>query len=766
MTLDPARRQRLELEIHKHQWRSAFPDSKQLYSNFARRYLQYAQHSNRTLPEEYLATVLNVIVDIYEAEFPAELPEIQQDRHLKKLINPEAAYLLFFDTFLNAVCAFTSSFPPEALLPIGIKPTTLSCLLPVFTTDKENFLPEIQSALHELRKPVVEGRAQFETHGIFDWHDLMPYAWYEFDEAKPRFQERDFYESEPIYGDPEERRRWRRDKRDFDQEQRRDKRSFEELDLHFWETHKKRHDKAHKEVRALTLPWQMTFHQSPFFSYVARLVPKIFMPFNIPEKRWFEGTWIVGAKGRGKTTLLRHLILHHLPRASVIILDAKGDVFKSFTRLASIKDRLVIIDPDLEYPPAINPLDIGKNSVEFLAYLFELLDTKMTSNQTALFRMVLTLLERVPGATLQDFREIIQDGWSPKYEQYVRQLEPDEQTFFDKEFSTKIYNDRKPEVLLRLRLLLSNPYLRAMLRSPKTRINIGELMDAGKVICINNTYNPDKLGEEGCEFFGRMIIALVWAAARRRANRPDDKKHPVFFFMDEAHFFIQRDTTIKKIINQCRSQKVAMVFSHQDVKDIENEQTKSALNDCAIKFANSSGEAHELAPRLYTTPEFIKGQKEGSFAVFVTDKTDTAVSVSVPWVHVRPDQALLDHPYIPDHEYHALTITMRARYCAGYEEPRRPHESHVDYDLYWEHTISPHVARDGGERIIQRLKVKIPPNTKHGTKMRLKGVGSLKPDGTKGDIILTIHIRGRETADSGGRKGPAGLNAPDPDEIG
>jgi hypothetical protein len=210
--------------------------------------------------------------------------------------------------------------------------------------------------------------------------------------------------------------------------------------------------------------------------------------------------------------------------------------------------------------------------------------------------------------------------------------------------------------------------------------------------------------------------------------------------MDEAHFVIRRDKTIKKIINQCRSQKIAMVFSHQEVKDIEDPEVLSALNGCGIKFANSRGDAHELAPRLFTTPEFIKSQKQGSFATFVTDKTDTAVSTPIPLVPVRPDQTLLDHPYIDDHEHHALMLTMRARYCSGYEEPRPAAADPAHYDLYWEITINPIVAKEGGIKREQGYKITIPPGTKHGDKFRMRGKGVLKPDGTRGDIILTVTL--------------------------
>ena len=135
----------------------------------------------------------------------------------------------------------------------------------------------------------------------------------------------------------------------------------------------------------------------------------------------------------------------------------------------------------------------------------------------------------------------------------------------------------------RLRTLMSIPSLDAIFQSPTTKLDIGRLMDEGKVICINNNY--ELLGDQGSEFFGRLFIALVWAAARKRSRLPDDQKRPVYFFIDEAHYAIARDTKIATILQQCRSQNIAMIFAHQAVQQIKDEDVKTALTDCAIKFA-------------------------------------------------------------------------------------------------------------------------------------------------------------------------------------
>ena len=193
------------------------------------------------------------------------------------------------------------------------------------------------------------------------------------------------------------------------------------------------------------LPMAQKILSTPFWHAWRDMIPKqnVQLPLNIPPERWFEGTWIVANQGRGKTNLLRHLVLNMPQDACLILMDAKGDLINSFNHLAYLKDHLVFIDPDPDCPLAINPLNVGSHSVEFLEYVFAaLLETPLTPLQATLFRLTLTLAVTVPHATLETFRNIIQNGWK-KYEPYVRKLRPRDQDFFDKEFdSADLHQDQ------------------------------------------------------------------------------------------------------------------------------------------------------------------------------------------------------------------------------------------------------------------------------------------------------------------------------------
>jgi type IV secretory pathway VirB4 component len=287
----------------------------------------------------------------------------------------------------------------------------------------------------------------------------------------------------------------------------------------------------------------------------------------------------------------------------------------------------VVIDP---YTAQINPLQLGSStrSIEFLEYIFSaLLDTAMTPLQKTLFRSVLALLLQVPNATLETFREVLTHGWKP-YEQYVNQCDPSTRDFFvAKEFDSPTYRETKQQVLWRLRLILSNDYLRAIFTAPKTNVHFSELLDSGKLIVIDTEI--DDLGEQGAEFFGRFFVALIWMYAVSRSKLRMEDKLPVYVYIDECQTVIARDEKVATILDTCRSQKIALILSHQRIAQIQSPNVLDALNNCAIRFANSDDDAEALAKRFRVDASQLRLPR-GSFACFVRDVTAQARTISVP----------------------------------------------------------------------------------------------------------------------------------------
>lgn len=87
--------------------------------------------------------------------------------------------------------------------------------------------------------------------------------------------------------------------------------------------------------------------------------------------------------------------------------------------------------------------------------------------------------------------------------------------------------------------------------------------------------------------------------------------------------------------------------------------------------------------------------------------------------------------------------TAGARRSRQRQQARREAQMHPDTEAQTQ--IDMFTAALGGDIIIQtpdgkRLRLKIKPGTQPGSKLRLKGKGQLSPDGTQGDLILTIGV--------------------------
>jgi hypothetical protein len=72
------------------------------------------------------------------------------------------------------------------------------------------------------------------------------------------------------------------------------------------------------------------------------------------------------------------------------------------------------------------------------------------------------------------------------------------------------------------------------------------------------------------------------SAAQRRAKRPESAKLPCYFYIDEAHTIIRNDARVATILDELRSQKVALIVAHQRLEQIKSKDvTASPFVDAA-----------------------------------------------------------------------------------------------------------------------------------------------------------------------------------------
>jgi len=345
--------------------------------------------------------------------------------------------------------------------------------------------------------------------------------------------------------------------------------------------------------------------------------------------------------------------------AALVLMDSKGDLINPIKNLQSIKDRLLLIEPNPDSAFALNPLDISHASIVQVVSLIEyimagLLDAKFTALQSTLFRNVIpAIIEAVPNPTLVTFKDVMVKGLPT-----LGNVNPHARQFFenrDTGFHSKTYESTRKEVVWRLDYLLTNPTLRSMFSATHTKLDMGKEMDAGKVIIINNS--KAILGDEGAEFFGRFFIALIARAAQQRSGKASASKKPCFVYIDECQSVIAKDTRIPVLLDECRSQKIALILAHQRTAQL-TPPVLDAVANCAIRMANSDDEAKYLSDKLRMPAEVLRSLPRGTFATFVRDLTPVGVQLTVPKLDL---DAL---PKVSDEELRGIRDRMRTEFSS------------------------------------------------------------------------------------------------------
>jgi DNA helicase HerA-like ATPase len=285
-------------------------------------------------------------------------------------------------------------------------------------------------------------------------------------------------------------------------------------------------------------------------------------------------TYLVGASGTGKSTLLLNMILQDIERgAGVAVLDPHGDLVEDVLARMPVEraSDVVLFDPsDTEWPLGFNVLsaqsDLDKTLLSSdLVAVFRGFSTSWGDQMNAVLgNAILAFLEHPKGGTLLDLRRFLVDE---RFRQRILSDVRDNEVvyFWGKEFPLLKGNPQAP-LLTRLDAFLRPKSLRYMAAQDGKRLDFRRLMDSRKIFLAK--LSQGAIGDENSFLLGSLLTAKIGQAANSRQEQAKEARVPFFVYIDEFQNYIT--PSLAQLLSGVRKYGVGLTLAHQDLRQIKS----------------------------------------------------------------------------------------------------------------------------------------------------------------------------------------------------
>lgn len=283
-------------------------------------------------------------------------------------------------------------------------------------------------------------------------------------------------------------------------------------------------------------------------------------------------SYIVGASGTGKSTLLLNLIRQDMAAGhGVALLDPHGDLVDDVLQHVPegrIED-VVLLDPaDEAYPVGLNIFDARSEAEKTLlasdlVAVFRRLSTSWGDQMNAILaNSIIAMLEHEEGGTLLTLRRFLVENAFRR--QYLKRVKDDEVRYYwEKEYPLLRGKPHAP-VLTRLDTFLRSKLIRHMVAQPKNNVDFSVVMDERKIFLARLSHGA--IGEENAHLLGTLLVTTLNQAAQRRQAISREDREPFFVYIDEFQNFVT--PTMESILSGSRKFNMALTLAHQDLRQL------------------------------------------------------------------------------------------------------------------------------------------------------------------------------------------------------
>lgn len=339
----------------------------------------------------------------------------------------------------------------------------------------------------------------------------------------------------------------------------------------------------------------------------------------VNDKARRSGTYIVGAQGQGKSSLLANLIYQDAQKNyAIIVIDPHGDLINHVIAILPeerLKQTYLLDLTDIEYPFSLSlfscfdPTDEIERTItlERVLHVFEKVwpETRGILLEKLLRFVTLTLLEH-PGSTLLDIQRLI---WDDDYRALmVNTLKNKEvKAYWQREYNTMTLGERRKEIQAldnRLAALRATPIIKNIVGQRKNTIDFKRAIFNREILLVHLS---ERL-KNAADLIGTILLTQIHAAMFAFGELPWNERPGFSLFVDEFQNYTTTDFAV--IIKEGRKYGARITITHQDRQDLQPVNRSATLTaNIIVSLRPTPEDAAELAPVYFDATATLRPER-------------------------------------------------------------------------------------------------------------------------------------------------------------
>ncbi len=281
--------------------------------------------------------------------------------------------------------------------------------------------------------------------------------------------------------------------------------------------------------------------------------------------------YTVGKTGMGKTAMLENMIIQDIKNGNGVgVIDPHGELAEKILDLIPsnrINDVVYINPADIDHPFSFNVMEkVGETHYHLVASglmdVFKKIWPGVWSSRMEyiLENSILALLE-YPDSTLLGVNRMLADA---NYRKKIVDNMTDTvvKSFWINEFagySPRYKSEATAAIQNKIGQLISNPLIRNIVGQVKSKINMGEIINGGKILIAN--LSKGRIGEENSKLLGALLVTKLQLAAMARVNIPENERKDFFLYVDEFQNFATE--SFASVLSEARKYRLCLILANQ-----------------------------------------------------------------------------------------------------------------------------------------------------------------------------------------------------------